>query len=120
MWPINLNHLPAELIENTEVSDLMDLTRSTAADLERMADDVRPAVEDELAKLFRRVIEIAICCRSGCVELLDSTDLTVQLKALIACEEQGEVVARFEVAQFWVSRRPDVPKILITGVALLQ
>jgi hypothetical protein len=120
MLPSALLQLPIELLEDLDVSDVCNLTDAAASTLAGLPPDIRPMVEDELARLFGHVIAIAYYCGIGRSDLLGDAVVTMQLKALIACEVEGEVPVKLVSAQYWLDRRWADSRIWVTGIKIIQ
>ena len=69
---------------------------------------------------MRHLVAIAYFCGIGLAEALGDELVTMQLKALISWEVEGEVPVRLERAQYWVDRSWADSKVWVTGIKLIQ
>jgi len=106
------------LPDEHEVSDVFDLSPGAIATLATLPVDIRSMVEDEMAQLFRAMLEFAYHCGRGMPQELIQSTLPPSLKSLIACEFSGELAVRYPMALFWVAKERTDPRVWITNILL--
>jgi hypothetical protein len=120
MWHVRLA-VERKFVDEREVSDILSLTPAAATTLAALPTDVRSIVEDEIAQVFRAVVELAYIRGKGLREDLIQLRLPQTLKSLVTSGFAGDDLwVTYPVARFSLAKELADPRIWITRIVLNQ